>query len=285
MLLLTQDSHPITLPEYKQLQEVIVDLCGIALGDDKQYLIETRLAKLLAENACETYGQFANLCKNRMTPVLKLKLIDAMTTRETLWFRDAHPYETFKTELLPALVQQHKATGRPIRLWSAACSSGQEPYSLAMCVLEYVQATGQRDLLNHIQIKATDIAPISITLSKLGRYDTIAMSRGMDEIRKARFFEQQGKAWAIKPEVKQLVTFESFNLQDDPTRLGQFNLIFMRNVAIYFSKEFKTGLFGRLASVLPPKGQLMLGSTESLVGLTTPFQMVRHGKTTVYQKP
>jgi chemotaxis protein methyltransferase CheR len=285
MALLTQDSQAMTLPEYKQLQQVIIDLCGIALGDDKQYLIETRLAKLLAENGCETYGQFAALCKTRMTPALKLKIIDAMTTRETLWFRDGHPFEMFKTELLPALVAQHKATGRPIRIWSAACSSGQEPYSLAMCIIEYANATGNRDLLNHIQIKATDIAPISITLSKLGRYDAIAMSRGLDEMRKARFFEQQGKSWAVKPEVKQLITFEPFNLQDDPARLGQFNLIFMRNVAIYFSKEFKTGLFARLATVLPPKGQLMLGSTESLVGLNTPFSPVRYGKTTVYQKP
>jgi chemotaxis protein methyltransferase CheR len=271
--------------EYKQLQHLIEEVCGIAIGDEKQYLIESRLAKLVTENGCDTYQQFVTLCKTRMSPQLKLKLIDAMTTRETLWFRDIHPYETLKESFLPALADIRKKTGRPVRIWSAACSSGQEPYSIAMCVLEYAQEKRDDSLLNGgLLIKATDIAPTSITLSKLGRYDQISMARGLSDARKNRFFTQQGKVWAVNEEVKKMVSFEPFNLQEDPSRLGSFEMIFMRNVAIYFAKPFKIQLLNNLAKVLQPDGKLIIGSTESLVGLPVPFGSERAGKTIYYRK-
>lgn len=271
--------------EFQQMQRLIESLCGISVGPDKQYLLESRLAKLLGEYQCDTFQQFHTLCSTRMTPQLKLKLIDAMTTRETLWFRDVHPYDTLKNHWLPNLARQRKQTGKPVRIWSAACSSGQEPYSIAMCVLEYTQQSGDTCLLNGgLQIKATDIAPTSILLSKQGRYDAISMARGLSEERKARFFAQQGNVWQVNDEVKRLVTFEPFNLQEDPGRLGLFHLIFLRNVAIYFSRDFKAQLFHRLAKALEPNGALVLGATESLLGLTVPLVAQRPDKTTFYSK-
>jgi chemotaxis protein methyltransferase CheR len=280
----THTSSAVMTPqELTMLCALVEEVCSLSIGPEKQYLLETRLIKLLAEYNCDTYAQFVSMAKGIKQAEIRPKLIDAMTTKETLWFRDEHPYETFKAEILPRLLE--KKGSQPLKIWSAASSTGQEPYSIAMSCIEYAYRNPSSYLnsTQGVQISATDIAPSSIMLSRLGRYDSVAMGRGLSEERKQKFFTPQGRVWLVNDEVKKLTQFEQFNLQNDPSKLGQFDMIFMRNVAIYFSKEFKQELYARLAKVLKPHGYLMIGATESMVGLETPFKSVQLGRTTVYQ--
>ena len=277
---------PVMQPtELTDLRRLVEEVCGIYLEADKQYLLETRLLKLLLEYNCTTYSQLIHLCRGAKQQELRPKLVDLMTTKETMWFRDEHPYETLKTHILPDLLKRRSTTDT-LRIWSAACSTGQEPYSIAMCVNEFASTSAiYNDLANgqRLKIKGTDIASSAVLLSKMGRYDAIAMGRGMSDVRKAKFFTQQGRAWVLKDEVKKLTEFEQVNLQADLSHLGQFDIIFMRNVAIYFSKEFKLQLYAKLAKQLKPDGYLVMGSTESLWGLETPFRLEMSGKSSFYR--
>ena len=274
-----------TTAELTNLRKLVEDVCGIHLEADKQYLLETRLLKLLIEYDCHTYTQLVQLCRGAKQNELRPKLVDLMTTKETMWFRDEHPYETLKTHILPDLLKNRAPTDT-IRIWSAACSTGQEPYSIAMCVNELASSSSiYNDLANgqRLKIKGTDIASSAVMLSKMGRYDMVAMGRGISDVRKNRFFTQQGRAWVLKDEVKRIIEFEQANLQADLSLLGLFDIIFMRNVAIYFSKEFKVQLYAKLAKQLKPNGYLIIGSTESLLGLETPFRLEMQGKTSFYR--
>jgi chemotaxis protein methyltransferase CheR len=274
-----------TTAELTDLRKLVEDVCGIHLEADKQYLLETRLLKLLIEYDCQTYTQLVQLCRGAKQNELHPKLVDLMTTKETMWFRDEHPYETLKTHILPDLLKDRAATDT-IRIWSAACSTGQEPYSIGMCVNELASSSAiYNDLANgqRLKIKGTDIASSAVMLSKMGRYDMVAMGRGISEVRKNKFFTQQGRAWVLKDEVKRIIEFEQANLQADLSALGLFDIIFMRNVAIYFSKEFKVQLYAKLAKQLKPNGYLIIGSTESLLGLETPFKLEMQGKTSFYR--
>jgi chemotaxis protein methyltransferase CheR len=275
----------LTTDEFKLLRDLIEKECGIALSDDKGYLIESRLAKLVIESGCQSYRDFYLKAQNKQEPTLKLKIIDAMTTNETLWFRDETPYMTLKEILLPEQVKLLREGKIPqIRIWSAACSTGQEPYSIAMMIFEYAKQYNIPDLLQgKASILATDICSSALTLAKLGRYDTISISRGMLPNFKENYFQEQNRVWAIKEDVKKLVTFQQFNLQQPFTTLGKFDLIFMRNVAIYFSPEFKTCLYEKLSKALNPTGYLILGATESVVGYSNEFITKDLGKMTVYQ--
>jgi chemotaxis protein methyltransferase CheR len=275
--------NKISEQEFQLLRELIEKECAIAIGKEKMYLVESRLAKLLTESGCDTYGEFYQKVKNGFDHALKMKLVDAMTTKETLWFRDDHPYRILKDTLLPKLAER---PGRPpIKIWSAASSTGQEPYSIAITALECARLKGYAHLAGAagVQITATDISPSAIALCRLGRYDQIAMSRNMPNDMAQRYFEQQGNIWTINSQVKQMVSFRQFNLQDSFAPLGKFDMIFLRNVAIYFSTEFKIGLYKKLAQALNPGGYLMIGATESLVGLSEDFERLQDQKGVYYQ--
>ncbi len=282
---LNADIHPMTASELLQLCLLVEELCGIQLDASKQYLLETRLLKMLIEYNCSSYSDFIHLMKTPAQAKLRPLVIDAMTTKETLWFRDVHPYETIAANILPDLLKQNPQG--TFKFWSAACSTGQEPYSLAMLVHEYAEAHPQLEIIpNHrIQILGTDVASSSIALSKLARYDILAMGRGISPERKQKFFESQGRVHVVRDEVKALCDFKIANLSEDlSASIGRnFDLICLRNVAIYFSTEFKQLLFNRLAKMLKPNGYLILGATENLTGLQTPFTPQSIGKTTVFR--
>ena len=282
---LNADIHPMTASELLQLCLLVEDLCGIQLDASKQYLLETRLLKTLIEYNCASYTDFIHLMKTPAQAKLRPLVIDAMTTKETLWFRDVHPFETIASDILPDLLKQNPAGS--LKFWSAACSTGQEPYSLAMLVHEYAEAHPQLEIIpNHrVQILGTDVASSSVALSKMARYDILAMGRGINPERKQKFFESQGRVHVVKDEVKALCDFKIANLGEDLSfSIGRnFDLICLRNVAIYFSREFKQVLFNRLAKMLKPNGYLILGATENLTGLQTPFTPQSIGKTTVFR--
>jgi chemotaxis protein methyltransferase CheR len=270
-------STTISLEDFRLLRDYIEEHCGIYLSEEKVYLIETRLTKLMALNGCENFNEFYHKIKDNSDEKLKDKIIDAMTTNETLWFRDAHPFQILQEVILPHYAAQiRKGTKIKVRIWSGASSTGQEAYSIAMTIFEFCKKNP--DIRpEHFEIVGTDISASALFLANAGRYDQIAMSRGLDEETRNEYFEQDGNVWQVKDKVKALATFKKFNLQDSPVPLGRFDVVFLRYVAIYFSEDFKRNLFNRIETALNPPGYFIIGAVESLRGLNEKFGNVRHG--------
>jgi len=225
--------------EFALIRRWVEEISGISVDDKKAYLIENRLGGLVAENRCCSFGEFYQKFKNSCPPVLRDRIIDQMTTNETLWFRDMHPFTIFREVLLPAYCQEIAAgRRRTIRIWSSACSTGQEPYSLAILFLEAIRTNNQLKRWM-IEIMASDISDSALSQAKSGCYDKIAVGRGLSPEYRTRYFTDEGRLWHIAPEVKELVKFEKFNLQDSFAKLGAFDIIFCRNVAIYFHQPLQ----------------------------------------------
>jgi chemotaxis protein methyltransferase CheR len=273
----------ITVNEFKLLRDLIEQSCGIALGDEKAYLIETRLVGLMTENGCEDYGSFYRLVARDPENRLRDKIVDAMTTNETLWFRDSHPFTILREKLLPPLAEDLKAGNRfRIRIWSGASSTGQEAYSIAMTIHEFCQANpGLRP--EQFEILASDISPSALFLAKGGRYDEATLGRGLGSERRDRFFHPEGRVWVVNDEVKRLVTFRKFNLQDPMEPLGHFDIIFLRYVCIYFSDPFKRKIYQGIARLLAPDGHLLISAVESLRGITDEFVQLSHAGGSYYR--
>ena len=258
--------------EYVRLSEYLSTSCGIELGDNKQYLVNSRLKTMLARNGFKSITDLLTSVKTQASPVLQQQLIDAMTTHETLWFRDQYPYESLKRMILPELARANLPN---IRIWSAACSSGQEPYSISMIVEEYRREYPKHPL-SGVQIIATDISPTILRAAKEGVYEDIALARGLTSDRRARFFDEQvGKA-KIKEFVRKQVTFQQLNLILSAPSIGKFHVVFCRNVLIYFSDKNKTNILERMANIIEPGGYLFLGGSESITRYTTKFEVARY---------
>ncbi len=264
---------------YKQFSAFLEAQCGIVLGANKQYLVKSRLAPLLGQYGSDS---ISDLIKRAMDPKerdLKMVVVDAMTTNETLWFRDVYPFQLLTDKIFPELGKN----GRPLKIWSAASSSGQEPYSIAMTALEH-QIKKPGTLPGGVQIVGTDISASMLNQCKEGVYDSLALARGLSPERKRQFFEPFGEnKMRVNDRVKKLVTFRPFNLLDNYSLLGKFDIIFCRNVLIYFAPEVKSKILNQFAGSLNPGGYLMLGASESLTGLTDRFEMVRCNPGIVYR--
>lgn len=273
----------ITSAEFRLLRDYIQEHCGICLGEEKAYLIEARLTGLLAKHGCPDFGTFYRLARNDASPALREEVIDAMTTNETLWFRDGHPFAILRDKLLPTLADEilRKARGR-IRIWSAACSTGQEPYSIAMAVLEFCRLNPGLNP-TQFEILASDISPSALFLARSGRYDENAMRRGLPLELRDRYFHPDGTAWIVNDEVKRLVTFRKFNLQDPMDPLGSFDVVFCRYVTIYFADEFKRRIFAGITGLLAPSGHLLISAVESLRGIADHLLPRTHAGGLYYQ--
>ncbi|MFQ6370298.1 CheR family methyltransferase [Shewanella sp. YIC-542] len=257
--------------EYNQFRLFLEQHSGIVLGENKQYLVRSRLAPLMGKHGLPSLSE---VVKQSMRPTerqLRAEVIDAMTTNETLWFRDRYPFELLYGNILP----QYNRLGRPLKIWSAACSSGQEPYSLAMTILEYQQRR-LGALADGASILATDLSPSMLERCKQAEYDSLALGRGLSDERKRQFFDALPNGnMRVKDNVKRLVNFRAHNLLESYSLLGKFDIIFCRNVLIYFSPEAKTKILRQFAAALNPKGILFLGASESIAGLSDDFDMVR----------
>ncbi len=274
---------PITNNEFNLLRKYIEQHCGISVGDEKVYLVESRLSGLMVQNGCATFEEFYRKTLADPTLGLRDKIVDAMTTNETLWFRDTSPYRIFEEVVLRQMsneIQQGKR--KKIRIWCAACSTGQEPYSLAMTIHEFARKYSVLPM-EYVEIISTDISPSALFLAIAGRYDKLSMSRGMTPDIQNRYFDQAGSIWVLKDKIKKMVTFKKFNLQENFINLGRFDIIFCRNVAIYFSDNFKRDLFKRMAQLLRPEGFLFLGASESISGYSTEYQILTHEKGMYYR--
>ncbi|MGX9461058.1 CheR family methyltransferase [Shewanella sp. A14] len=266
--------------EYNQFRLFLEQHSGIVLGENKQYLVRSRLAPLMGKYNLPSLSE---VVKKSMKPTerqLRAEVIDAMTTNETLWFRDRYPFELLHNTLLP----EYSKLGRPLKIWSAACSSGQEPYSLAMTVLEYQQRKPGA-LPGGAAIQATDLSPSMLERCKHAEYDGLALARGLSEERKRQFFDSLPSGnMKVKDTVKRLVNFRAHNLLESYSLLGKYDIIFCRNVLIYFAPEAKSKILRQFAAALNPNGILFLGASESLAGLSDEFNMVRCNPGIYYQK-
>ncbi len=266
--------------EYTQFRLFLEQHSGIVLGDNKQYLVRSRLAPLMGKYNLPSLSE---VVKHSMKPSerqLRASVIDAMTTNETLWFRDRYPFELLSNTLLP----EYSRLGRPLKIWSAACSSGQEPYSLGMTILEYQQKK-PGTLPGSASILATDLSPSMLERCKNAEYDNLALGRGLSEERKRQFFSAtDAGTMVVKDNVKRFVNFRAHNLLESYTLLGKFDIIFCRNVLIYFAPEAKAKILRQFAAALNPKGILFLGASESIAGLTEEYDMVRCNPGIYYQK-
>ncbi|MDO6426430.1 protein-glutamate O-methyltransferase CheR [Thalassotalea sp. 1_MG-2023] len=265
---------------YHQFREFLEQQCGIVLGDNKQYLVKSRLAPLMAKFDVLTLGDLVTRTLSPMERQLRSAVIDAMTTNETLWFRDEYPFELLKKRLLP----EFKGQRTPVKIWSAASSSGQEPYSIAMSAQEF-QQSNPGSLPGSVQIIGTDISNTMLEHCKYAHYDSLALSRGLSPERKRQFFENGDNGMLkVKDHVKKMVNFRQLNLLGSYSLMGRFDIVFCRNVLIYFSPEIKAQILSQIHGSLNSGGYLFLGASESLSGLNKNFDMLRCHPGIVYQK-
>lgn len=266
--------------QYNDFCNFLEQQSGIVLGASKQYLIVSRLSPLVSQFNLSSISELIEKAMNVANRQVRLEVIDAMTTNETLWFRDGYPYEMLKETILPELAKTH--TMSPIKIWSAASSSGQEPYSIAMTCFE--TNIPRLKTPAGVQIVGTDISPTMLSLCKQGMYDYIALNRGLSAERKKMFFTKVSEqCMSVNEEIKRLVNFKLFNLLDHCGSMGKFDVIFCRNVLIYFSPQVKSKIINQLAQSLNPNGYLFLGASESVSGLTDRFDMERHERGIVFR--
>lgn len=271
----------LTPAEFQEFRAFLKSVAGIDLGDNKQYLVSTRLRRVLVEYDCTTLTQLTKLIKMPGNKQEKQKVIDVMTTNETFWFRDSYPFDYLKSTILPGLSKEKRAGKH--RIWSAACSSGQEPFSLSMMIEECMKENYATKNLN-VEITATDLSSVILDKAKLGEYDRLSISRGMPQNRLKSYFDQVDlDLWRAKQLIRNRINFRSLNLQDSFATLGKFDVIFCRNVLIYFSADLKKDILTRMHAALVPGGALFLGSSESLSGASGLFDMVHCNPGVMYR--
>ena len=279
---LTNETANMSDGEFSLFRDWVLSHCEIELGSSKKNLLETRLARLLVECHCATFRSFYDLLNKPDSANLRDRVVDAVTTHETSWFRDENAWLALRDEILPDLLKRSASTGSRLRIWSAACSTGQEPYSLAMLIDDLCRRHPEWQLdPRGVEIVATDISIPALVVAAAGRYDSISMRRGLVgqwERLRSQYFAQQGQVSVLSPEIRGRVSYQCRNLRDSLGQVGSFDLVLLRYVAIYFSSRFKEQLWARLRSCLRPAGRLVLGAAETIPDAVPGFVRERHGR-------
>lgn len=270
---------------FQLFQKYIEEQCGIVIRDEKAYLIESRLSKFLIQFGLSSFEELYQMLSQQKQTALAEEIIDAITTNETFWFRDKTPWEFFVDKLMPQYIEKIRLDrGGKIRIWSAACATGQEPYSIAMCIDHYLLQHGIRDVtLDHFEIVATDISHTVLHIAKMGKYDAISMNRGMELTYREQYFHQQGRIWLLDEKIKNSVHFKQFNLQNSFTGLGSFDLIFFRYVAIYFSERLKKEIVKKVTDSFKKNGVLILGNAEVFLDYKECYEAEYYKNTNFYK--
>ena len=252
--------------DYDYLRKLLKDRSGLVLSVDKQYLVESRLTPLARKAGIASLGELvAKLRSNNER--LAVDVVEAMTTNESFFYRDKIPFDHFRDTIMPGLLAA-RARERRLRIWCAAASTGQEPYSLAMCLKEMKdKLVGWR-----VEILGTDLSTEVLEKAKAGVYSQFEVQRGLPIQMLVKHFSQVGDTWQISPEIRAMVQYRPLNLLSDFAHLGSFDVVFCRNVLIYFDQETKIGVLNRIARLLDPDGFLVLGAAETVVGLTDAFK-------------
>jgi chemotaxis protein methyltransferase CheR len=256
----------VTPLDYEFLRKLLRERSGLDLSPDKQYLVESRLIPLARRVGLSGIAELVAKIKGG-SEALTAEVVEAMTTNETFFFRDKIPFDHLRQTILPALLQA-RANRRSLRIWCAASSTGQEPYSIAMCLKEFGAAlAGWR-----IEILATDLSQGVLEKSKGGIFSQFEVQRGLPIQMLVKYFTQVGELWQLNADIRAMVQHRQLNLLQDFSHLGTFDVVFCRNVLIYFDQETKTGIFDRLAKTLEPDGVLALGAAESVIGISDAFK-------------
>jgi chemotaxis protein methyltransferase CheR len=256
----------VTPIDYEYLRKLLKDRSGLDLSADKQYLIESRLLPLSRKSGLAGISELVQKMKGGSAGIID-QVVEAMTTNETFFFRDKVPFDHFRQSIMPEILQA-RAGRKSIRIWCAAGSTGQEPYSLAMCCKEMSSAlAGWR-----IEIIATDLSQEVLEKSRAGIYSQFEVQRGLPIQMLVKYFKQVGEFWQINAEIRAMVQHRQLNLLHDFSGLGVFDVIFCRNVLIYFDQDTKIDIFNRLAKTTEQDGFLVLGAAETVVGLTDVFR-------------
>ena len=257
-----------TPPDYEYLRKFLKDHSGLDLSAEKHYLIESRLLPLARKSGLDGIGELVQKLKAG-SALFVSQVVEAMTTNETFFFRDKVPFDHFREVIMPELLQA-RANRKTIRIWCAAGSTGQEAYSLAMCLKDMgAELAGWR-----VEIVATDLSHEVLEKARAGIYSQFEVQRGLPIQMLVKYFKQTGETWQINPELRAMVQHRQLNLLQDFTHLGTFDVIFCRNVLIYFDQDTKINVFSRLARQIELDGFLVLGAAETVVGLTDTFRPI-----------
>ena len=270
--------------DIKEISKYILDISGIHLNESKAYLIKSRLNDLVKEYKCSSYRELCIKAKNSSNKTIENRIIDAISTNETLFFRDTGPFEVLQHKILPDLIDRRSERSSgilpiPIRIWSAACSTGQEVYSIAIVLKELLPNLRKYN----VKLHGTDISDSAIGQASYGSYNKYEIERGLSKEKLQKYFIPNGGNWKICDEIRTMVSFSKRNILKPLDGLGKLDIIFCRNVAIYFSLEDKIKLFEKIAGILEPDGYLIVGSTESLTGICKIFEPKRYLRTIYYQ--
>lgn len=273
----------VTTEEFKIFSEYIYKISGIILGKGKEYLLETRLNSILNKLDCSSYGELLSKAKKDFKKEVENEIIDAISTNETYFFRDKSPFELLQHKILPDLIDKSlkSSSGRrpSIKLWSAANSTGQEIYSIAITLLEMGITPDKYD----IKLFGTDISDAAIAQASYGIYNKFEVARGLDQRRLKRYFEEKNGQFKIKDEVRAMAQFKKMNLMKPFIGLDKYDIVLCRNVMIYFNTEDRKKIYQNIAKVLAPHGYLLIGATESLSNDTDLFASKRYLNSVFYQ--
>ena len=267
--------------ELKIFIPYVHSLTGIVLDQSKAYLIESRLGPLLDTLACDSYSQLYTKARNDLSKRVEKSIIDAITTNETYFFRDKTPFDLLKFKIIPDHIDKMHAAPiyRPsLSILSAACSTGQEVYSIAMVLKDIIPDLSRWT----ITLTGTDISDAAVQQASMGRYSKVEVERGMVPSQIQKYFNQEGNQWKIKDELRVMAQFRKGNLLKPLMGLPKYDIILARNVAIYFGVESRKIMYAQLANQLKPGGALMIGASESLMGLTDRFQQMNYMSSTFY---
>jgi chemotaxis protein methyltransferase CheR len=259
----------VTPTNVQYLRETLKTRSGLVLTDDKNYLLESRLGPVARKHGFESLDLFIDDIRAKRDNARLREITEAMTINESYFFRDNTPFDTFRKHTLPALVQARGNT-RQLRIWSAASSTGQEPYSLAMILKEEAaKLTGWR-----IDILGTDLSPTVLEKAKVGLYSQFEVQRGLPIQMLVKYFQQVNEMWQIDSSIRAMVRFREANLLENIRSLGNFDVVFCRNVLIYFDQATKGKILGEIAQMMPEDGVLFLGGAETVIGVTDRFKPI-----------
>ena len=268
---------PITTETYAFLEQFIYEATGIALGQDKEYLLESRLLPLVREERLASLNDLPGRLRQGAIQDLRRRIAECMTTHETTFFRDPAVFEMLRAEVLPELAHRREST-RELQIWSAACSSGQEPYSLAMLLFEAGYGSWKLDIF------ATDLSSRILARAEAGRFPQLEVNRGMPAHLLAKYFRREGLDWQIREEIRRSVRFRVFDLRQSMAGLGPFDLVLCRNVLIYFDLPTREKILAQIHRALRPGGYLVLGASETTFYFKVDFERRTMQHAVAYRK-
>lgn len=261
----------LTPNQFDLIRHIIFEKASIVVGDNREYFVIARLNLLMKKLGITKIDNLLHTLTSNPSADVNESLIDVMTINETSFYRDQTPFNMLKAAVLPKLIEQNSRNSQ-LKIWCGACSSGQEPYSIAMLLEEYFP-----DILKnwHVKIIATDISQEILKQAREGVYNRIEVNRGLPVQLLVKYFEQDGIGWKISDKIRRHVEFQTCNLSDPKLTIPEVDIVFLRNVLIYFNDTTRQQILTRIAHSITDNGYLFLGSSETLINLSTPFKLVQ----------